>query len=299
MFYRGAWCYPKSITNGKTLPIDSLDHVLYRGDRPVVTYYCPATGDIFSEQSIARACENVKNNNYPGTDHTPFSFVVDGCKIGYLSLDNSMRCHHAGFPLMQRLEQLCTIVNKMSCDVMFYSEACSRSGQYHWLTIRDYIATKTDMKFLLERSNSFSATQEAFGLACFAKSAAVTQIEYLQSHQLLEKTDSCCGSVCLVLKLADTVMIACHLPFDLSDTEDNNTVRAVKSLLEFINGLDSGVDGRVLAFGDMNTIEGPVTRQLEQLLSTTEWKLTNDQHTFYAGCYGWLPDSIVLEELEM
>ena len=121
MLTNAARCFPKSLTNGQVCPIGILDHVLYKGTKPVVTYYSPASGDILTVSELVKeAADNIKHKLYPCTDHTPFSFEVSGVKVLYASLDNSVRSNNAGFGLVKsgRLTKICEIVNKINADIV-------------------------------------------------------------------------------------------------------------------------------------------------------------------------------------
>ena len=122
MLSKTTYCFPKNITEGLIVPISSLDHVLYKGKKPDVTYYCPISGNIFTNDSIKLLCEQVKEKKYTGTDHTPFSFIVDSVKIAYVSLDNSVKSNSQGFGLVKsdRLRQICEIVKKIDADLVFF-----------------------------------------------------------------------------------------------------------------------------------------------------------------------------------
>lgn len=51
---------------------------MYKGVKPVVTYYCPSTGNLFMEDTVKLLAQEIKEKEYPGTDHTPFTFGVQG-----------------------------------------------------------------------------------------------------------------------------------------------------------------------------------------------------------------------------
>jgi hypothetical protein len=281
-------CFPKSITDGKVIPIDTLDHVMYKDHKPTVTYYSPITGDIFSEDSLKLLIKHVEEKNYLSTDHKPFTFIANNIKIAYISLDNSLRATNAGFPLFKsvRLAKICEIVNKMDADIVLFSEAIRKSEDTTWLEMRRFISEQTGLEFCLESSNNFTPSCMSFGIACFAKSNILKDINYIQAHRLLEfePDRGCFGSGCIVIELKDgTTLIGCHFPVDFkNEGENNNTVRAMISLIKLC---DSFGDKIVYAFGDMNTIPGIINTSLNVVLSSSNWKLTNDRHTLYAAFF--------------
>jgi len=73
--------YPLSITGGNKCPVDYLDHVVYKGVKPEVQYYCLSTGEPLSSASYKLALSNAANKLYPGTDHAPMLLTIKWCEI--------------------------------------------------------------------------------------------------------------------------------------------------------------------------------------------------------------------------
>jgi hypothetical protein len=290
-------CYPRTVTDGKTVPISRLDHILYKGSKPKVTYYCPSTGDIFSRAAVELAINNAATKQYPGTDHTPFSFEpIPGFKVAYLSLDNFVRPGGEAFSLWKsgRLTRICEIVNKINPDLIFFSEAC-RESDVSWVEMRDYISREIKMKFRMECSNS---DDSSLGVACFSKSTSSDYVGSYQPYRLLEKSSSCHGSGCVIISLKEgPVIVGCHMPLDFKHIgKDNNGARAMESL---INLLDQQKNRECYAMADFNTIPGTITEAMEEVLSSGEWRLTNDQFTFFGAFYAPMTDNGGVTEINV
>ena len=297
-----ALCYPREVVGGLTLPVDQLDHVVYQGIKPRVVYYCPSTGDALSHASYKLAINNAVNRVYPGTDHTPFIFTVllgaVAVRVGYLSLDCSTRAENAGSPLVCRLSNLCTIVTRMQPDVMFFSEACCKSttvvsgtnlylevkAEVSWLEMRALITLQTGLVFCHEAANSFSRSNDSFGVAVFCKPDFLKSVKSAQAYNLMDcLSGSRQGSGCVVVELTDgTALVGCHFPLDFStEITENLTGKAMTSLLKL---LDTYVTA--YGFGDMNTIAGTMSEAVELALRGTKWEMTRGVYTFLAGFYG-------------
>lgn len=82
--------------------------------------------ELFYQQVI----RNTLDKKYETIDHCSIAIRVDGILYVYVSLDNSVRANGCGFPLKNRLETLCGMINTLieecggSC-IIFFSESCS------------------------------------------------------------------------------------------------------------------------------------------------------------------------------
>jgi hypothetical protein len=292
--FRNALCYPRNLVGGKTLPVSMLDHVIYKDkvhDAPIVTYYCPSTGDILSKASYQLAINNAINEIYPATDHTPFSFEIeDSLKVLYVTFDCSIRSENAGHPLWdKRLINICKMVKKINADLVFFSEACRKSANVHWLQMRLKITELTELEYCLESTNNFSKDSMSLGVAMFAKKTALYHLESIQATRLVEVDPSISfwGSGCIVVKTkTGTVLVGCQFPIDLKRTgSDNLTGKAMKSLIALLDDCIKSVNDRAYGFGDFNTIEGNMAESVYDVLVKTNWKMTDGIYTFLASYY--------------
>lgn len=307
-------CYPRSLLNDKTYPVSVLDHVLYKHDKPSITYYCPSTGSVLTADSYKLAINNAIDGKYPGTDHTPFEFTLgsgeNALRILYVSLDNSVRANMSKLSLVSsgRLNNICNMINEINPDVVFFSEACRKSfggnmqeqsNPIYWIEIRQTITLITKMEYCMESTNNFDSNFMSFGMAMFSKSTSLSKIRCIQPYNLLpeDKSKECYGSGCIIMTLkTGEVLVAVHFPLDFKRIgKENNTARALVSLIELLDKYSVAY-----AMGDMNTVEGTILNSVKEVMhNNKEWKLSADVFTFLPSYCDYLLQEEPMTDLDL
>jgi hypothetical protein len=280
--------------------LDCLDRFLYKGTAPIMSYYCPFTGERLTGKTYELALENTRSSKYETTDHAPIEIEVDGMRYLYVSLDNSVRANMNGFPLVasNRLQNICEMINTINPDVVFFSEACRKSFEgtmqeqkniVHWFEMRQIISWITGMVHCCECANNFDENEMSFGVAVFAKQTALLNIKSVQGCNFLpmDISNECFGSGAVIVTTKNnTTVVGVHFPLDFKrERENNNNGRAMKALINLLDKYP-----KAYAFGDMNVIKGNIQNSMDIVLRDNLWKLSDPYYTYIGSFYDYAMD---------
>lgn len=247
---------------GKTIPHGRLDRVVSLEPIENITQYNLFTGTTDFSDFYEQYKKIVLAEEYPTIDHIPFSIEISNIYYIYISLDNSVRANMAGFPLYERINNICelinNIINKNNIEkyVIFFSESCrisflgsmqEKKNIVNWLTIRNIISEKCNINFIIEKRNN--EAEMSFGVSAFCSKNIIDDISY-KCHDLykLENT-GCFGSGAVQISCLGANVIGIHFPLDFKgELKNNYTYETMKNLLAILKKENA------VAIGDINYI---------------------------------------------
>lgn len=291
------------------VPCSRLDNVLVLQDGEDVrhSFHSFLDGAIVDENNVAEFNKTIVNmvekKEYTHTDHLITRIVVGpaGVNFYYVSLDNSRRANGCGFPLRDRLDNICDTVNVLLSahdgGIVVFSEACRKSFSIDkddgttkdttWFEMRRTIENRCNLVHLAEIENNTGPEKMSFGLAAFVTRGHYDSIYEIYPQRLIEDGF---GSVAMGIKLknANGIVWAIHFPLDFKNTEyeDNHNVKATKALVEIMRRYSPCC----CAFGDFNTIPGMLNDYMEKALAEKNARFLNvTSKTFYGSFYDIAP----------
>ena len=288
-------------SDGSVVPASPLDNILSYSSYENIKYdfHSLLTGQKLTKSNITdfykNIVENVNNKQYPTTDHLPLSVDVNGVKMCYVSLDNSVRANINGFPLKNRLSSLCQMVRNMifNCGsecIIFFSESCrpsfdggnlnDRKNEMSWFKIREFISDNSDLYYLGECSNNEASNNMAFGVSAFCTQGIKSSIENVLPRRILTEG---VGSGALGIQLTSGKIVwGINFPIDLKSIGDENL--GAKAMMGLCKLMESHKRS-YCAIGDFNTIPGQIRQSITQAIVPNMKFVVEYQITFFGSFY--------------
>ncbi len=295
----------KAIVLGETIVAASpLDNVLrFKSDTMIETLvYDFLNGELLTTENrrdfYKTLVDHAEKKQYMVTDHVITCVKVAGVNFLYVSLDNSVRANTNGFPLYNRLNRLCEVVDKIikSLDnncVVFFSESCrpsflggmdKKENLTPWLSMRQTISSKCGLVFVTEKRNNDDQSDMSFGVSAFCTTKTYDLIEtYFVQSILSEGFGS--GTVGIKMKTGEIVW-GIHFPLDFKNkAKDNFGYKAMVGLQRVM----LTYKGSVCAVGDFNTIPGEIMSSIKDaILPEYEFMMDDTEPTYFGSFYDTL-----------
>ena len=287
--------------DGSVVPASPLDNILAFQSNENLKYdfHSLLTGCKLTKSNITDfyqdLTKNVNHKKYPTTDHLPFSIDVDGVKICYVSLDNSVRANINGFPLKNRLIDLCAMIRKMISEcggecVVFFSESCrpsfdggdlnDRRNEMSWFKIREFISDQCNLYYLGECSNNEDTNNMAFGVSAFCTGGTKGKIDNVLPRRILTEGF---GSGAIGIKLTNGQIVwGIHFPLDFKSVGAENL--GAKAMIGLCKLMESQ-KGSYCAIGDFNTIPGKIQNSITEVIPPNMKFQVKNEMTFFAPFY--------------
>ena len=281
--------------NGQTYcPVSVLDHTLCFKDNLVEPNFLSFfDGTEITKKTMPAFLEKVtkdaREDRYENTDHLFTLIEVGSVSFLYVSLDNSVRATNKGFPLTDRLENICDAVvmclEKLERCVVFFSESCREFAGASWFKIRQTISKRCALEYLGECANNEDVNGMAFGISAFCTEACVDLI-YAVLPRHISTFEFGSGAVGIKLVTGEIVW-GIHFPIDFRRTgHENSQFKAMSGLVDVMRKHE----GSVAAIGDFNTIPGNPIKSVVGAVPEDMELLGWNMPTFFGAFYDAIPE---------
>lgn len=290
------------------VPASKLDNILALKDAQIEhQFFSPYTGEKITNwpDFYQAATKNVQDKIYTTTDHLFIRAKVGEHIVCYVSLDNSVRANINGYPLKNRLSNLCSIVSTFienaggEC-IIFFSESCrpsfdggnlnDRKNEMSWFKIRQSISDKCALHYLGECANNDDSSNMAFGISAFCTTSYLARIENVLPRRILTEGF---GSATVGIKFCNNSIVwGIQFPLDFKTMgSENMGAKAMQGLCKLM----TDQKGSQCAIGDFNTIPGEITQSITNAITPEfEFAVKEDILTFFGAFY----DAIIPREGE-
>lgn len=224
----------------KIVPVSGLDNILKYNTVDNINYkfYSFLSGEVLRDEDRLKFYEqiklNIKNKTYPTIDHLPIHIQFNNYNIIYISLDNSFGSNICGFPLKDRLPNICFMVNNIidNCEngcIVFFSESCrssfdgkknNRKNEVKWFKMKNYICKMCDLYYLTECASGDDP--DSFGISAFCTKNYMDNVDDIIKSRICTKVH---GSATVGIKfITGEIVWAIHFPVDFRSKERKTLV---------------------------------------------------------------------------